>query len=111
MDDIVFLYVTAPDEAVAAAIAEALVGDRLAACVTIVPRIRSIYRWNGIVERGAEASMIVKTTAAKAAAARASIEQRHPYVTPVIAAIAIDAAKSGQAFYTWIQSELAETVP
>lgn len=111
MDDIVFLYVTAPDETAATLIAEALVAERLAVCANIFPRIRSVYRWKGVVERGEEASLIIKTTAAKAAGARSAIERLHPNETPVIAAIAIDSANSGQAFLSWIRSELPETIP
>lgn len=109
MDEVVFLYVTAPSEA-ADKIAEALVAERLAACVNTYPGVRSVYRWKGAIERGVEASMIVKTTGAKAAATRAAIERLHPYETPVIAAIGIDAAKSGPAFLNWVRSELAETL-
>lgn len=109
MDDIVFLYVTAPDEALATSIADTLVGERLAACVNIIPGVRSVYRWKGAVERGEEAAMIVKTTAATAAAARAAIARLHPYETPVIAAIGVDAANSGGPFLDWVRNELAET--
>ena len=111
MNEVVFLYVTAPDEAAAAAIAETLVGESLAACVNIFPRIRSVYRWKGAVERSGEAALIVKTTAAKAAAARSAIERAHPYETPVIAALGVDGVRSGAAFLDWIESELSETFP
>ena len=86
------------------------VGERLAACVNIFPRIRSVYRWRGAVERGEEAAMIVKTTGAKVGPARAAIERLHPYETPVIAAIAIDAGMSGGAFADWVRTELTETI-
>lgn len=110
MDEVVFLYVTAPDEAAASVIADALIGERLAACVNIIPAIRTVYRWRGAVERGAESVLIVKTIAAKAAGARAAIERLHPYKTPVIAAIGVDTAKSGAPFLEWIRTELAETI-
>lgn len=108
MADVVFLYVTAPEDA-AAAMAETLVEARLAACVNIIPRIRSVYRWKGAVDRGEEAAMIVKTLAGTAGAARAAIERLHPYKTPVIAALGIDQEKSGDAFLNWVSSELSET--
>jgi periplasmic divalent cation tolerance protein len=111
MTEVVFFYVTAPDEASAAAIADALVSEGLAACVNIFPRIRSVYRWKGAVERGEEAALIVKTTIAKAAAARTALERAHPYETPVIAALGIDSDRSGAAFIDWISSELSETFP
>ncbi|MFN3961082.1 MAG: divalent-cation tolerance protein CutA [Parvularculaceae bacterium] len=107
---IVFLYVTAPDEAGAARIAEALIGSRAAACVNILPRITSVYRWRDGVERAEETAMIVKTTAAKAAAARALIEKLHPYETPAIAALPIDFPGSAKKFIRWIETETAETL-
>ena len=111
MDEVIFLYVTAPDDAAAARIAETLVSERHAACVNIMPCVKSVYRWKGAIERGEETAMIVKTTSAKAASARALIERLHPYETPVIAAIAVDAARSGGAFLDWIANELGETFP
>ena len=110
MEPIRFLYVTAPDEDAASRIAEALVEARAAACVNIFPRIRSVYRWNGAVERGEETAMIVKTTAACAGNARAMIERLHPYDTPVIAALPIDAAHSGEKFVDWIKAAVLETL-
>ncbi len=110
MEPIRFLYVTAPDEDAATRIAEALVEARAAACVNILPRIRSVYRWNSAVERSEETAMIVKTTAARAGFARALIERLHPYDTPVIAAFSIDAGNSGEKFVDWIKAEVLETL-
>ncbi|MDZ7627088.1 MAG: divalent-cation tolerance protein CutA [Parvularculaceae bacterium] len=110
MDGVVFLYVTAPDDAVASGIAEKLVSGGLAVCVNILPRIRSVYRWKGAVERAEEAAMIVKTTVPHAAAARRLVERLHPYETPVIAAISIEGLHSGEKFLAWIDAELSETL-
>lgn len=110
MGPIVFLYVTAPDEAVASRIAETLVEARAAACVNILPLIRSVYRWDNVVERAEETAMIVKTSAARAVAARMLIEQIHPYETPAITAVPIDAEKSGEKFIAWIIREVTETL-
>lgn len=109
MDRVVFLYVTAPDDAAADAIASALVQDGFAACVNILPRIRSVYRWKGVVERAEETAMIVKTTAARAVAARGLIERLHPHETPAIAAITVSGELSGDKFLAWINAEISET--
>lgn len=108
--EIVFLYVTAPDEAAAERIGAALVEARAAACVNILPRIRSIYRWDGAVERANEAAMIVKTTTAAAGRARAVIGALHPYETPAIAAIPIDASRSAEKFIDWIGGSVLKTL-
>ncbi len=110
MEPIHFLYVTAPDEDTAARIAEALIAAKAAACVNIIPRIRSVYRWNGAVERSEESAMIVKTTTAKSSEARALIERLHPYDTPAIAALPIDAGKSGEKFVAWVKGAVLETL-
>lgn len=110
MEPILFLYVTAPDDDAASRIADALVEARAAACVNIFPRIRSVYRWNGAVERSEETAMIVKTTAARSGAARALIERLHPYDTPVIAALPLNAGKSGEKFVDWIKAAVLETL-
>ncbi len=110
MNEILFLYATAPDDDTASRIAEALVDARAAACVNILPHIRSVYRWNGAVERSQETGMIVKTTAARSGEARALIERLHPYDTPAIAALPIDAGNSGEKFVGWIKAAVLETL-
>ncbi len=59
--DVELALVTAPDAETAERIARALVGERLAACVNLVPGLRSIYRWEGRVESEAEVLLVVKT--------------------------------------------------
>lgn len=105
MTDIRLLYVTAPDEETARRIAEALIADRLAACVNILAPMRSVYRWEGKIEEGIETPMIVKTSAAKAPAARDRILDIHPYDTPAVIALDVDAAASSAAFRAWVADE------
>ncbi|HBK92885.1 MAG TPA: divalent-cation tolerance protein CutA [Parvularcula sp.] len=110
MGEVIFLYVTAPGEAAITAMADTLVTEGLAACVNILPRIRSVYRWKGAIERSEEAAMIVKTTEALADKARRRLEHLHPYETPVIAAFSVVAARSGGGFLNWMACELSETI-
>lgn len=107
MSEIVFLYATAPDRALAAKIAERLVESRAAACVNLLPGIESVYRWQGRVERAEEVALIVKTTAAAAGFARAEIRALHPYETPAIAAWPVSAAGADPDFLAWIRAETA----
>ncbi len=100
MKDVVFLYVTAPDPHTARAIAGSLIREKRAACVNILPEIRSIYEWEGRVEETTETPFLVKTVAAADAAAR--IADLHPYDTPCIAALAVDHAASSARFLDWI---------
>jgi periplasmic divalent cation tolerance protein len=70
-------------------IATALVEERLAACVNLVPAIRSIYRWQGGIERGDEVLMIVKTRRAGVARLVIRIRALHSYDLPEVIALPI----------------------
>ena len=87
---------TAGSEEEGAKIARALVEERLAACVNIVPRIRSIYRWRGAVEDEAETLLIIKCSAASLGKLEARVRELHSYEVPEILALPLD---SGSAPY------------
>lgn len=75
---------TCPDEASADAIAQALVGERLAACVTRLPGARSTYRWQGRVEQATEVQLLIKTGAATYPALVERLIELHPYELPEV---------------------------
>lgn len=102
MPEIVFLYVTAPDLKIARNLAETLIAGKHAACVNILPGMKSIYEWQGKIEQTDETVMIIKTTAEAAPGARETIERAHPYDTPCIAALPVHAPLSAHAFLKWI---------
>ncbi|MEM8936806.1 MAG: divalent-cation tolerance protein CutA [Pseudomonadota bacterium] len=106
MEPIVFLYVTAPNMGCAEKIADALVGEQLAACVNIHGEMNSVYRWGGKVCRSREIPLIVKTTQIAAAGARERIIAIHPDETPCVAAIPIEAASSSEPFIDWISQSV-----
>ncbi len=84
MERPLLVYTTFPDEETGLAIGEALVREKLAACVNVIPGMRSVYAWKGAVERGAEAVGIIKTRQGLAERVRAALKERHPYETPII---------------------------
>lgn len=92
-----------PDEESANAIALALVEAKLAACVNILPRVQSIYRWQGVVESAAEVPLLIKSTAANYRALEAAIKQRHPYELPEI--IALPITQGLPAYLNWLVAE------
>ena len=92
-----------PDEETANAIALALVEAKLAACVNILPRVQSIYRWLGVVESAAEVPLLIKSTAANYPALEAAIRQRHPYELPEI--IALPVTQGLPAYLNWLATE------
>lgn len=81
-------------------IARALVGERLAACVNIVPRITSVYRWKGKICRDAECLLLIKSTASKAAKLTARVKELHSYTVPEV--IQIPIASGNAAYLDWI---------
>ncbi|HEY8383809.1 MAG TPA: divalent-cation tolerance protein CutA [Microvirga sp.] len=84
MERPLLVYTTFPDAETALAIGEALVRDRLIACLNVLPGMQSVYAWQGAVERGSEVVGILKTRAGLADAVGAALKARHPYETPII---------------------------
>ena len=84
----------------ARALAHALVELRLAACVNIVERIQSIYRWEGKVEDDAEQLLIIKTVDARVDALRKELFRRHPYEVPEF--VVLPVAGTSDAYGAWL---------
>lgn len=102
-DDVVLIYTTAASLVEAERIGAALVADRLAACVNILPGMRSIYRWKGAVERAEEVVMIVKTLRRRVAAVQQAFRASHSYETPAFLLIEVP---DGDADYlAWLRAE------
>jgi periplasmic divalent cation tolerance protein len=81
---------TAGSEEEAHKVARHLVEQQLAACVNILPRIESIYRWQGKVETSREWLLLIKTTADRFPAVRDAIRELHSYELPECVAISIE---------------------
>lgn len=96
---------TCPDRDTARRIAQALVEQRLAACVNVVPGIESVYRWQDAVETDSEALLFIKTTSSAYPALETALQQLHPYELPEIIAVSIDGGISG--YLSWIKKEVA----
>jgi periplasmic divalent cation tolerance protein len=86
-------------------IADALVEERLAACVNAVPGVRSTYRWRGKIERDAETTLLVKTAAASLDRCVARLRALHPYEVPEIVVLAPDVAASFAPYVQWVRDE------
>ena len=81
---------TAGSEDEARKLARHLVEQQLAACVNIVPRVESIYRWQGKVESSQEWLLLIKTSAEKFPAVRDAIRELHSYDLPECIALTIE---------------------
>ena len=97
------LYSTAKDMKEAKKIADALIKEKLAACISIFP-IESMCRWKGKLCNEKEAGMIIKTTQKKADEAIERIKEIHSYEIPCIISLNID--KGNEEFLEWIAGEV-----
>ena len=86
-------------------LAHALVEARLAACVNIVERIHSVYRWEGKVTDDAEQLLVIKTTDERVPALREELFKRHPYEVPEFVVVPI--AETSDAYGAWILQSVA----
>lgn len=106
MDQPRIVYTTFPDEETARLIAHALVKEGLAACVNLIPGMRSVYRWEGAVEEAVEIVGIVKTREGLIARVEQRIAALHPYDTPAILQLAV--AGTDDATLRWLLEQTGE---
>jgi periplasmic divalent cation tolerance protein len=109
MERAVFVYTTYPSIVEAEEAGRALVEQRLAACVNILPGMISHYRWQGAVERAEEVVMLIKTRASLAEAVRTEVKARHSYETPAILVLPIESVD--QTYFAWVMAETENAGP
>jgi len=97
-------FVTAPSEDVGRSIAQALVDERLAACVNLVPGLRSVYRWEGTVQEDSEVLLIVKSRADRSHALAARVQALHPYDLPEV--LELPAVGGSDGYLDWVRAEV-----
>ena len=107
-DELTLVWSTWPDAGSARAAARALVESRLAACIVLMPGLTSIYLWQGALEESAEVAMLIKTTAARAEALKATLAAAHPYEVPAILSWPAAAAP---AYAAWAFAATADETP
>jgi len=100
MSEALIVFVTVAARADGERIAEALVGEQLAACVNVVGPVRSIYRWQGEICRDDEHLLIIKTTRARYAALEARVKALHSYEVPEVVALPIELGSAQ--YLAWI---------
>lgn len=102
-DDVVAVYLTFPDEAVAERVARLLVAQRLAACVNLLPAARSVYRWEAEVRMEPEVVGIAKTGADRVAALVEAVRSAHPFDLPCV--VAYPAVGGLAPYLSWVVEE------
>jgi periplasmic divalent cation tolerance protein len=101
--EFVFVYSTFPDEATASRVGEALVRERLAACVNIYPPMRSIYEWQDKLESGPEVAAFIKTRRTKVDEVIAAARPLHPYTVPCFLVLPI--AGGNEDYLAWARAQ------
>jgi periplasmic divalent cation tolerance protein len=94
------VMVTVAGEAQGVAIARALVGERLAACVNLVGPIRSIYRWRDAIEDEREYLLLIKTTARVYRRLERRVREMHSYEVPEV--MALRPSEASKPYVEWI---------
>jgi periplasmic divalent cation tolerance protein len=100
------VFCSCPDPATAQRLATTLVEARLAACVSVLPPMRSVYRWQGEVEQADEVLLLAKTPAERVPALVERLEALHPYELPEI--VAVEAAAGLPAYLDWVADATRE---
>ncbi|KPL18734.1 MAG: hypothetical protein AMJ92_06630 [candidate division Zixibacteria bacterium SM23_81] len=106
MDPSFVVYVSVGSEQESLTIARTLVEERLAACVNLLPQIRSVYRWEGKICDEPEYYLIIKTRQSLFGALQERIRALHSYDVPEI--IALPIVEGLHAYLEWIKQETAE---
>lgn len=105
MNDVRIALSTAPILEEAERIASTLVEQHLAACVNLIPQVKSIYRWQGAIEESSEVLLIIKTTAPCLPALESTLSSLHSYSVPEF--LVLDVASGSPAYLTWIAESVA----
>jgi periplasmic divalent cation tolerance protein len=87
-------------------LARALVTGRLAACVNVLPGMRSFYRWKGEIEAADECLLVIKSSRSVFAALSAAIERLHPYEVPEV--IALPVVEGSSNYLNWLGVNLQQ---
>ena len=96
------VLMTAPDAEVGASLARRIVEEGLAACVNLVPGVRSIYRWQGALQEDPEILLIAKTRADLVAALAERVRALHPYELPELIALPVVAGSAP--YLEWVRA-------
>lgn len=99
--DFVMVLVTVPDEEFAGRLAHGLVAQKLAACVNVLPSVRSVYAWNGEICNEGELLCFIKTRRSLFSALREHILGLHPYEIPEI--IALPLVEGSDNYLAWLR--------
>jgi len=99
------VFVTVPSRKIAERLAKGILSQKLAACVNLIPGIRSWYWWKGKVASDPEVLLVIKTAASRLEALRRWVRAHHPYELPEF--LALPVSDGDAAYLKWIQNNLS----
>jgi periplasmic divalent cation tolerance protein len=108
-ESIRLVWVTVPDEATGQTLARALVTERLAACVSLMPVLASVYVWDGECCETAEVQLLIKTTQGALPILQQRVHQLHPYQVPEWIVVAAESVSP--TYQQWVVSHVATPSP
>jgi len=100
LTDFILVLTTLPADGEPEKLASQLVEERLAACVNILPAMRSVYRWKNAIERADKRQLVIKTTRARVTALESRLRALHPYDVPEFVVLPIDSGSA--AYLSWL---------
>ena len=106
MTDKIVVLSTCATKKDAEKLARALLEERLAACVTVVPRIRSYYHWKGAIEATDEFLLIIKSSRELFAALSSALEKINPYEVPEV--LALPVVEGAANYLNWLQANMRD---
>lgn len=104
MTDKIVVLSTCGSEEEAEKLARSLVEQRLAACVSVVPRVRSFYRWKGAVESAEEYLLVIKSSRDRMGDLLGALEKEHSYEVPEV--LALPVVEGAPNYLSWLQTNL-----
>jgi len=88
-DEPILVLCTAPDADEGARLAKGLVESKLAACVNVIPGLRSFYVWKGEAQDDEEVQLFIKSRTSRAAELQSWLDEHHPYEVPEVLIVPI----------------------
>lgn len=107
MTDKIVVLSTCATEEEAETLARLLVEQRLAACVNVIPRVRSYYRWQGAIESADECLLVIKSSRERFRPLSAALEKAHSYEVPEV--LALPVVEGAANYLNWLQANVRST--